>query len=129
VILITCLLRAIRGGGPGTWGVITSITYKAHPAVPCAWVSIANNASSIEENYAVVEKFVENAPYWADLGGGAFISIYPKFISFLGIIPNATTEELKKGLPVLPAGSEANYTEAPSFLSFFNDTFAINNEV
>jgi FAD/FMN-containing dehydrogenase len=123
------LLRAIRGGGPGTWGVVTSITYKAHPAVTVAWVSITNNASSIEENYELVEKLIEKAQYWADLGGGAFISIYPEFISYLGMVPNATVEELKKGLPELPAGSDINYTEVPSFLSFFNETFAVNNEV
>jgi FAD/FMN-containing dehydrogenase len=128
-ILITYLLRAIRGGGPGTWGVVTSITYKTYPAVPVAWVSITNKASSIEENYELVQKFVKKAPDWADLGGGSFINIFPTFISYLGMVPNVTTEELKKGLPDLPAGSKATYTEAPSFLSFFNESFAISNEV
>lgn len=121
--------RAIRGGGPSTWGIVTSITYKAHPAVPSAWVSIAYTATSIDDNYELVQNFVEKAPYWADLSGGAFINIYPTLVTFLGIIPNATTAELKKGLPILPAGSSVNYTEAPSFLSFFKETFDINNEV
>jgi FAD/FMN-containing dehydrogenase len=121
--------RAIRGGGPGTWGVVTSITYKAHPAVPFAWVSIASNATSIDDNYELVQRFIENAPYWADLGGGALISIFPKSITFLGIIPNATKEELKRHLPTLPAGSSVNYTEEKSFLSFLKETLDIADEM
>jgi hypothetical protein len=121
--------RAIRGGGPGTWGVVTSITYKAHPTVPFAWVSIASSAASIGDNYELVQKFIEKAPYWADLGGGALISIFPKSITFLGIIPNATTGDLKKGLPILPAGASVNYTESQTFLSFAKETFYIVNEV
>jgi hypothetical protein len=110
--------RAIRGGGPGTWGVVTSITYKAHPSVPIAWVSIASNATSTDDNYELVQKFIENAPYWADLGGGSSINVYPNRTTFLGIILNATTGELKMGLPILPAGSSINFTKSQSFLSF-----------
>jgi hypothetical protein len=87
-----------------------------------------SSAKSIDNNYELVQKFIEKAPYWADLGGGSFINIYPKFITFLGIIPNATMAELKKGLPILPAGASVNYTEALSFFSFFKETFDINNE-
>src|SRR5882757_9159091 len=30
-------IRVIRGGGPGTWGVLTDITYKARPVIPFTW--------------------------------------------------------------------------------------------
>ncbi|KAI0292662.1 hypothetical protein B0F90DRAFT_1822708 [Multifurca ochricompacta] len=124
---------AIRGGGPGTWGIITSITYKAHPGVPCAWVSISSRFSTVDDNYKLVQKYIEQAPVWADLGGGSFLNILPQSVTFLGVIPNATSVRAKQGLatiePALPPGSNISYVDAPSFQSFFKATFDVSNEI
>ncbi|KAI0298128.1 hypothetical protein B0F90DRAFT_1669171 [Multifurca ochricompacta] len=125
--------EAIRGGGPGTWGILTSVTYKARPAVPFAWVSISSSSATVDDNYSIVQKYIEHAPVWSDLGGGSFINIFPKAVAFLGVVPNVTSVQAKQSFAnveaALPPDSSISYFDAPSFLSFFKETFAINNEI
>ncbi|KAI0258817.1 hypothetical protein BC834DRAFT_834569 [Gloeopeniophorella convolvens] len=127
------LFFAIRGGGAGNWGVVTSITYKAHPAVPVTYVSTAATFDNIDDNYKLLQAWIEQAPAWADLGGGAFLNVHLQNTTFLGIIPNGTAEQIQAALapvePFFPPNATTSIVSRNSFLPFFQETFAVANEI
>ena len=131
----TFFVRAIRGGGPGTWGILTSVTYRVHPAVPVVWVSISASSGNIDDNYKVVRKFIEHAPGWSALGAGSFLNILPTEMTFLGFYADGTISKANDSLALirnnLPSGTKFSeaYHREDNFYPVFQKTFAKNNEV
>lgn len=74
------LFFAVRGGGGGTWGIATSVTYRAHESVPIHSVLSAATNVSLTSNAtgAIIERLAESAPGFSDIGGGGVIFIGPK---------------------------------------------------
>ncbi|KAL4917613.1 hypothetical protein BDW62DRAFT_218097 [Aspergillus aurantiobrunneus] len=67
------IFYALRGGGGGTFGVVTEMSYSVHPKKPMqfARVSIAGvNENVVSEFFSVV---VANADRWASEGWGGYI--------------------------------------------------------
>lgn len=65
------LFWALRGGGGGTFGVVTSATVKAYPKLPCATLTftIAQNGNVTSEMFwAAAKAYWDGFVTWTDAG-------------------------------------------------------------
>ena len=63
------LFWALRGGGGGNFGVVTSLSYRTHPAVECAYAFLTWNWSQARDVIRAWQQWAPSAPdaMWADL--------------------------------------------------------------
>ncbi|KAF4607956.1 hypothetical protein EYR40_000292 [Pleurotus pulmonarius] len=66
------LFWALRGGGGGTFGVITSVTYQTHTSVPLVGAFFSGNFTSPETAKGVITEFIRIHPYLAGAGWGGY---------------------------------------------------------
>lgn len=93
------VLLQVRGGGGATFGVVTSVVYKAHPPTPVsAIVAYQNNSFSPEQVLLVTSALAEIAPTVGDLGlGGIFSASVGQGALLILILPNRTLSQLMNG--------------------------------
>jgi hypothetical protein len=85
------LFWALRGGGGGTYGVLTSVTYNTHPTEPVVLVVLeALNITSPNTTQSIVSEFVHFSPNLTDLGWGGYSYITPQTFQFFGVSPNTS---------------------------------------
>lgn len=66
---------ALRGGGGGTFGVVTSVTYRTHPVVPVISAFLLANITGSQPNAAARQAFTELVritPDLTDAGWGGY---------------------------------------------------------
>lgn len=126
------LIRAVRGGGAGSWGVLTKATYKTHKAEPVHAVFLSSNSSTPDANAEMVGYLASISPNLSDHGIGGFLNVYPTKFSYFGLLSGSNISELQGAIKPfadrLPAGS-VTYTTFPTFLQFFAATFGASNEM
>lgn len=91
------LFFAVRGGGGGTWGITTRVTYRTFPSVPLAFVfdnttniDLSNDAAQI-----LIERLARAAPALEDKGYGGLVILSRNSFELGGVIPNGTVEEIQ----------------------------------
>jgi len=89
------LFWALRGGGGGTWGVLTSVTYRTHISTPFqASVLLASEtALSINNTNAtqnIFAEFIRMTPSLIDLGYGGYINPSRAYFQMFLASPNVT---------------------------------------
>ena len=79
------LFWALRGGGGGTWGVVTSVHFKLHPVEPVLefTMSITNVLSTPSIVNSWIKKWVTISPNLDRRWGGYFLSNF-LFLNFVG---------------------------------------------
>ncbi|CAE6387203.1 unnamed protein product, partial [Rhizoctonia solani] len=96
------LFWAVRGGGGGTWGATTRVTYRTHPKTELYAVSFnalnANMSDSVVRE--TVLRWVKLAPTLGDLGVGGATFLSDKSLSILALVQSSfvTLPELKESL-------------------------------
>ncbi|KAF4472924.1 FAD FMN-containing isoamyl alcohol oxidase [Fusarium albosuccineum] len=74
----TDLFWALRGGGGGTWGVVTSVTVRAFKDPPMVTFSLTGGAPFGNESYwEAVERFHAFLPEFNDAGGNMYYWLMP----------------------------------------------------
>ncbi|KAI0659124.1 FAD-binding domain-containing protein [Cubamyces menziesii] len=106
------LFWALRGGGGGTFGVITTVTYKTYPIVPTVSASLIASINSTQSTLSgslaeAFTEFVRITPALTDVGWGGYVTYGPGAqgsltYELVAIAPNVSWEE-------------ANATIAPYF--------------
>ncbi|KZP25670.1 FAD-binding domain-containing protein [Athelia psychrophila] len=126
------LFWAIRGGGAGTWGVTTQVTYKVHPNVPINAVFLAMNFTGPEQTYDLVGNLSAIAPALMDLGIGGELIIRPTWLNYFAVLPGSNLSVLQSAVkPVtdlLPNGT-ATFATFATYRAFFNVTYGVSNEI
>jgi hypothetical protein len=96
------LFWALRGGGGGTFAVVTSVIIRAHPklnVVTASWVLDASN-NSVDAFWIGVKKFFDLFLEWADQGIYSFFIMGKSPAPFLNMrymfAPNQTAESYAK---------------------------------
>lgn len=124
--------RAMRGGGAGSWGVTTQVTYKVHPNVPINAAFLSMSFTEPEQTYDLVGNISAIAPNLMNLGIGGELIISPTKVKYFAVLPGSNLSVLQLAIkPVtdlLPNGT-VTFATYPTYRDFFNVTYGVSNEV
>ena len=87
------LFWALQGGGGGTWGVVTSVTYKTHPSTPLSSALFSANSTNANSTQNILAEIIRLTPSFVEQGYGGYCSISLDQIAFSFLSPNVTAEE------------------------------------
>ena len=86
------LFWALRGGGGGTYGIITFVTYRTYESLPVAtyfFEANVTNATIMKEFFANFLQFQTNL---TDDGWAGYGSLFNATIDFMAVVPNMTAD-------------------------------------
>jgi FAD/FMN-containing dehydrogenase len=120
------LFWAVRGGGGGTFGVVTSVTIKAFKDMPVAAASWSIDSTNIGKDkfWAAVKAYLDNILAHVDAGTYAYYMIAPKGKDFLFnmqpfFAPNQTAKQLTTLLgPYFSALTALNIPFSPKITEY-----------
>jgi len=128
------LFWALRGGGGGTYGIVTSVTYRTYPTVPAQLYLFEANATNPAAMVELVGGLLQAQTQFTDDGWGGFGSMNNKSLNFFYMSPNMTSETanattqpwMDYALSLEPLGisSSASIIPVPSWFDFFEEVFA-----
>lgn len=87
------LFWAIRGGGAGSWGVVTSVTYKTHPSTPFSAAYLRVNATDAKSTQTVLTEIIRLTPSLVEQGFGGYGFGGVGSVQLFLLSPNVTLEQ------------------------------------
>ena len=87
------LFWALRGGGGGTWGIVTSVTYKTHPYTPFSSAFFLANSTDADSTQNILAEIIRLTPPLVKQGYGGYGGTFSGQIVFAVASPNVTAEE------------------------------------
>jgi len=135
------LFWALRGGGGGTWGVVTSVAYKTHPSTPFSAALLLVNSTNANSTQNLLTEIIRLTPSLVDQGYGGYGSYNGYGIGpanqfqFFVLSPNVTAEQTQATfLPLFefaasqPGLSIENYTVVyQDFSAFYDPSFTTSD--
>ena len=82
----------MRGGGGSTYGIVTSVTYRTYPSVPCQLYYFQANVTNSSVLPELVGGFLRFQTNFTDNGWGGYGGISSQQVTFYYIGPNMTNE-------------------------------------
>jgi hypothetical protein len=89
----TDLYWALRGGGGGTYGIVTSVTYRTHPSVPLTGTFFVANSSNNATINKLLTEFLRIQPDYSDAGFSGYLIASPAVLEWFYITLNASQEQ------------------------------------
>jgi len=129
------LFWALRGGGGGTWGVVTSVSYKTHPSTPFSAAFIAANSTNVNSTQNLLAEIIRLTPSLVEQSYGGYGGGSIDQIQFFVLSPNVTAEQTQATfLPLFefaasqPGLSIQNYTIVfQDFWAFYEPIWAASD--
>jgi hypothetical protein len=128
------LYWALSGGGGGTYGVVLSLTSKAHPDVPTSGANLTFTSENVDTDvyYGAIETFLSSLPASADAGVmSVFYFTSSSFMIAPLTGPDVKASQLKEFLSPLMQKLEASnitytshFEDFDSYLEFYETMFA-----
>ncbi|KAK7051653.1 hypothetical protein VNI00_004632 [Paramarasmius palmivorus] len=121
------LFWALRGGGGGTFGVVTSVTYRTHERTPVGAALLQSDFSSPAVAKQVTSEFLRIIPSLADSGWGGYSRFSNESFSAILMAPNATLADANATFAsfndLLQSTSNGSVTTTTydSFLKWYQD--------
>lgn len=126
----TDLYWALRGGGGGTFGVVTSIIVKTYPKIPVTTMtfSFLNTTYGDDVFYSAIQAYWKGFVNWTDTGCYSYFSILPVATENLTLFevapwfaPNLTRSQLETLVAPMFAGMAAvGVNVTPTYQEFDN---------
>jgi hypothetical protein len=87
------LFWALRGGGGGTYGIVTSVTYLTHPSTPLTAAFFLANSSNPGTLAKLGSEFIRVNPNLSDAGWAGYAFLVPGSLATLLIAPNISSAQ------------------------------------
>jgi len=87
------LFWALRGGGGGTWGVFTSVTYKTHPSTTFSSAILLVNSTNANSTKNLLTEIIHLTPSLIEQGYGGYGGGFTEQFQLTVLSPNVTAEQ------------------------------------
>ena len=116
------LFWALRGGGGGTWGVVTSVTYRTHLSTPLSSAFFLANSTNPDSTQNILAEIIRLTPSLVEQGYGGYGVAVASQIVLLVASPNVTVEQTQAAfLPLFEFAALQSGVSVENYTAVYQD--------